>query len=80
MGLAARAGVGDLAGALASPRHARARGATVRADLIDVAARIAPRHGRGRITLHLPEFWHRGCDCLDLFRGSGSGPPRARPA
>ncbi len=67
------------AGALASPRHARARGATIRADLINVAARIA-RRGRGRITLHLPEFWHREYDWLDLFRGSGCGPPRTRPA
>jgi hypothetical protein len=66
------------AGALASPRHARARGATIRADLIDVAGRIA-RHGRGRITLHLPEFWHREQDWMDLFR-SGCGPPRARAA
>jgi hypothetical protein len=66
------------AGALASPRHARARGATIRADLIDVAGRIA-RHGRGRITLHLPEFWHREHDWMDLFR-SGCGPPRARAA
>ncbi len=46
------------AGALASAFHARARGATIRRHLIDVAARIA-RHGRGQITLHLPEGWHR---------------------
>ena len=29
-------------------------GSTIRRDLIDVAARSA-RHGRGHITLHLPE-------------------------
>ena len=46
------------AGALAGRRHARARAATVRRDLIAVAARTA-RHGRDRITLHLPEGWHR---------------------
>jgi len=44
------------ADALASLVHARARGATLRRDLIDIAACTA-RHGRGRgqITLHLPE-------------------------
>jgi hypothetical protein len=67
------------AGALASPQHAKARGATIRAELIDVAARIA-RHGRRRITLHLPEFWHREYDWQDMFRASGCGPPRALPA
>ncbi len=42
------------AGSLASLACAKARGATLRRDLIDVAARIA-RHGRGHITVHLPE-------------------------
>ena len=46
------------AGALASLPYAKARGATIRRDLIDVAARTA-RHGRGHLTLHLPEGWHR---------------------
>ena len=46
------------AGALAGAFHAKARGATIRRQLIDVAARIA-RHGRGHITVHLPEGWHR---------------------
>src|SRR5580704_16640550 len=46
------------AGSLASLAHARARGATICRDLIDVAARTA-RHGRGHITLHLPQAWHR---------------------
>ncbi len=46
------------AGSLASLAYGKARGATIRRDLIDVAARTA-RHGRGRITLHLPEAWHR---------------------
>jgi hypothetical protein len=66
------------AGTLASPSHARARGATIRADLIDVAARTA-RHGRGQLTLHLPRQWHHEAAWMDLFR-AGCGPPRARAA
>jgi hypothetical protein len=46
------------AGALASLPYAKARAATIRRDLIAVAARTA-RHGRGHITLHLPRAWHR---------------------
>jgi len=42
------------AGWLASAYHGRARGATIRRYLIDAAARAA-RHGRGHLTLHLPE-------------------------
>ena len=41
-------------GALASMAYAKARGATIRRDLIHVAARTA-RHGRGHLTVHLPE-------------------------
>jgi hypothetical protein len=61
------------AGTLASARHARARGATIRADLIDIAGRTA-RHGRGHLTLHLPEAWHRQAEWMNLFR-AGCGPP-----
>jgi hypothetical protein len=61
------------AGCLASGFHGKARGATIRADLIDVAARIA-RHGRGHLTLHLPDAWHHEADWLALFR-AGCGPP-----
>jgi hypothetical protein len=43
------------AGTLASPAHARARGATLRRDLISVPARIS-RPQRRRI-LHLPAHW-----------------------
>jgi hypothetical protein len=43
-------------GTLASARHAKARGATIRAELIAIAARPA-RRGRGHITWHLPEHW-----------------------
>ena len=61
------------AGTLASSTHARARGATIRRDLIDVAARIA-RHGRGHLTLHLPAGWHREHEWMNLF-DAGCGPP-----
>jgi hypothetical protein len=44
------------AGALASLPYAKARAATIRRDLIAVAARTA-RHGSGHLTLHL---LHRG--------------------
>jgi hypothetical protein len=61
------------AGALASLTYAKARGATLRRDLIDVAARTA-RHGRGQITLHLPEGWHRRQEWMNLFEAA-TGPP-----
>jgi hypothetical protein len=61
------------AGALASLAYARARGATVRRDLIDVAARTA-RTGRGHITLHLPQAWHREHEWMTLF-AAACGPP-----
>ena len=61
------------AGALASLACAKARGATLRRDLIDVAARIA-RHGRGHITVHLPEGWHREAEWMNLFQAA-TGPP-----
>src|ERR1035441_3027093 len=61
------------AGALASLPFAKARGATIRRDLIAVAARTA-RHGRGRITLHLPEGWNREQEWLNLW-DAACGPP-----
>ncbi|MHB1432166.1 MAG: IS1380 family transposase [Streptosporangiaceae bacterium] len=61
------------AGAVASPRHARARAATIRRDLIDVAARTA-RHGRGHLTLHLPAGWHHEHEWTALFEAA-CGPP-----
>jgi hypothetical protein len=61
------------AGSLASLAYARARGATLRRDLIDVAARTA-RHDRGHITLHLPEGWHREQEWMNLFEAA-CGPP-----
>ena len=63
------------AGALAGAFHARARGATIRSHLIAVAARVA-RHGRGDITLHLPEGWHREQEWMNLFEAA-CGPPAA---
>ena len=55
--------------------YARARGATIRRDLIAVAARTA-RHGRGHLTLHLPEGWHREHEWMNLFEAA-CGPPAA---
>ena len=63
------------AGSLASLPFAKARAATIRRDLIAVAARIA-RHGRGHLTLHLPEGWHREHEWLNLLH-AGCGPPTA---
>jgi hypothetical protein len=65
------------AGSLASLACAKARGATLRRDLIDVAARTA-RRGRGQIALHLPEGWHCQTEWLNMFQAA-TGPP-ARPA
>ena len=62
------------AGTLASLAYAKARGATLRRDLINIAARTA-RSGRGHITLHLPEGWHREHQWLTLF--AACGPPAA---
>jgi hypothetical protein len=63
------------AGTLAGRRHARARAATIRRDLIAVAGRTA-RHGRSSLTLHLPEGWHREHEWLNLFEAA-CGPPAA---
>jgi Transposase DDE domain group 1 len=61
------------AGALAGLTYAKARGATLRRDLIDVAARTA-RHGHGQITLHLPDGWHHQTGWMNLFEAA-TGPP-----
>jgi hypothetical protein len=63
------------AGSLASLSYAKVRGATLRRDLIDVAARAAC-HGRGHITVHLPEGWHREQEWMNLFEAA-CGPPAA---
>jgi hypothetical protein len=64
------------AGSLASLACAKARGATLRRDLIDVAARTA-RHGHGHITVHLPEGWHRQTEWMNLFEAACGPPTRA---
>jgi hypothetical protein len=61
------------AGALAGRALAKARGATLRRDLVAVPARTA-RHGRGRLTLHLPQGWHREHEWLSLWHHA-CGPP-----
>jgi hypothetical protein len=63
------------AGTLAGRRHARARAATIRRDLIAVAGRAA-RCGRGRLILHLPEGWHREHEWLNFWEAA-CGPPAA---
>ena len=63
------------AGALASLPFAKARAATIRRDLVAVAARTA-RHGRGHLTLHLPQGWHREHEWLNLL-AAACGPPAA---
>jgi hypothetical protein len=63
------------AGALASLPYAKARAATIRRDLIAVAARTA-RHGRGHLTLHLPDGWHREQEWRNLW-DAACGPPAA---
>jgi hypothetical protein len=63
------------AGCLAGAFHAKARNATIRGQLISVAARIA-RHGRGHITVHLPEGWHCEHEWMNLFQAA-CGPPAA---
>ena len=64
------------AGALASLPFAKARAATIRRDLIAVAARTA-RHGRGHLTLHLPAGWHREHEWLTLLAAANSPPAAA---
>ena len=64
------------AGCLAGACFAKARGMTIRGQLIAVAARIA-RHGRGHITLHLPEGWHRESEWMSLFEAACGPPPTA---
>jgi hypothetical protein len=61
------------AGCLASRTCAKARGATLRRDLIGIAARTA-RHGRGHLTLHLPARWHRAHEWMNLLQAA-CGPP-----
>lgn len=63
-------------GVLASPAHANARGATIRNQLIGVAARAA-RSGRDTITWHLPQHWPWQHQWLNAFHATHRGPPVA---
>ena len=61
-------------GVLASPRHALARGATIRTQLINVAARPA-RSGRNTITWHLPRHWPWEHHWFNAFHATYRAPP-----
>jgi Transposase DDE domain group 1 len=62
------------AATLASRRHGKARAATVRRELINVAARLAHR-GRDQLILHLPQRWPWQ-DAFDgVFDATHRGPP-----
>jgi hypothetical protein len=61
-------------GTLASARHAHARGATIRTELICLASRPA-RSGRDHITWHLPAQWPWRHAWLGAFQATHRGPP-----
>jgi Transposase DDE domain group 1 len=61
------------AGVLASKRHARARWATLRTQLINVPARVAS--SARRLTLHLPTEWPWAPAWQNLF-DAAAAPPR----
>jgi hypothetical protein len=61
-------------GTLASTRHAVARAATIRTELICLAARPA-RSGRDHLTWHLPEHWPWQDAWLGAFHATHRGPP-----
>jgi hypothetical protein len=63
------------AGTLASARHARATGATLRRQLITVPARLARR--ARRLTLHLPAHWPWTDAWTTLFTATHAPPARA---
>jgi len=63
------------AGALASAFHAKATTATIRAQLINVPARLA-RSAR-KLTLHLPSEWPWQNSWEQLVDGARHGPPAA---
>jgi hypothetical protein len=63
-------------GTLAGRPWARARTATIRRDLVTIAARTA-RHGRGNLVLHLPAGHHREQAWLNLWTEACRPPARA---
>jgi hypothetical protein len=68
------------AGILASRQHAKARGATIRRQLITVPARLARR--ARRLTVHLPAHWPWADAWTALFTATHPHPPppdRPRP-
>lgn len=65
-------------GVLAGRGHAKARGATIRADLINIAARPA-RTGRGHLTWHLPTDWPHQRAWLAAFDATHEVTHRAPP-
>ncbi len=65
-------------GVLAGRSHAKARGATIRADLINIAARTA-RTGRGHLTWHLPTHWPHQRAWLAAFDATHPTTHRAPP-
>ena len=62
------------AGTLASAHHAKARGATIRRQLVNVPARTARR--ARKVTLHLPAHWPWAEAWTGLFTAT-HGPPAA---
>lgn len=66
------------AATLASRRHGKARGSTVRRELINVPARLAHR-GRDQLILHLPQDWPWR-DGFEGFEGVFDTTHRAPPA
>jgi hypothetical protein len=64
------------AGTLAGAGLAKARTATIRRELVTIGARTA-RHGRGNLTLHLPEGHHREQAWQNLWTETGGPPARA---
>lgn len=60
------------AGCLAGRAHGNARGATIRQQLINVAARIA--HRARTIHMHLPEHWPWQCGWDNLFAAAHAPP------
>jgi hypothetical protein len=61
-------------GTLASIRHAHAKGASIRTELIHIAGRPA-RSGRDQITWHLPKAWPWQDAWQSAFAATHRGPP-----
>ncbi|MEV7969276.1 hypothetical protein AB0O34_25300 [Sphaerisporangium sp. NPDC088356] len=61
-------------GCLAGGAHAKARGATLRRRLVAVPARLA-RHGRGHVTVHLPQHWRWRQAWMNIFDAVHDPPP-----